>query len=180
MLLKKDTSQLLLIDIQEKLFTLQSQKEIVLKGSQFLIEVSHILSVPILLSEQYPKGLGKTIPEILSYGFKPYEKNCFSCAEDISILKEVQKLNRPQIILAGMEAHICVLQTAFGLNEAGFSVFVVEDAISSRSTDDKRIALERMRANGIQIVTSEMVCYEWLYQSGTAGFKQINELIKQR
>ncbi|MDP3531929.1 MAG: hydrolase [Alphaproteobacteria bacterium] len=180
MLLNASKSLLLVVDIQEKLFPLQAEKELVLNGTKFLIDVAQILSVPILMSEQYPKGLGKTIPEINAYNLKSFEKMCFSCAEDESIADHLKNTKRSQIVITGMEAHICVLQTAFGLQMQGFQVFVVEDAISSRQISDKKAALKRMTHCSIQIVTKEMVCYEWLQKSGTDAFKEINNMIKNQ
>lgn len=180
MLLDATKSLLLVIDIQEKLFPLQAEKELVLEGTQFLLDVAQILSVPMLMSEQYPKGLGKTIPEIDVYNLKSFEKTCFSCAEDEPIVAYLKDTKRSQIVIVGMEAHICVLQTAIGLRTRGFQVFVVEDAISSRQISDKKAALKRMTHCAVQIVTKEMVAYEWLHRSGTDAFKEVNNMIKNK
>ncbi|MDP1724859.1 MAG: hydrolase [Alphaproteobacteria bacterium] len=180
MLLNASKSLLLVIDIQEKLFPLQAEKELILKGTEFLLDVAQILTVPSILSEQYPKGLGKTISEIDVYNLKSFEKTCFSCAEDEPIVEYLKSTKRSQIVIVGMEAHICVLQTAIGLQMQGFQVFVVEDAISSRQLSDKKAALKRMTHCAVQIVTKEMVTYEWLHRSGTDAFNEINHMIKNQ
>lgn len=179
-LLDASKSLLLVVDIQEKLFPLQAEKDLILKGTQFLLDVAQILSIPVFMSEQYPKGLGKTIPEIDVYNLKSFEKTCFSCAEDGPIVDYLKMMDRSQIVITGMEAHICVLQTAIGLKLKGFQVYVVEDAISSRQLSDKKMALNRMAMCGVQIVTKEMVTYEWLRKSGTDAFREINNMIKNQ
>jgi isochorismate hydrolase len=180
-LLSRDASRLLIIDVQEKLVPKIVNLGCMLANCRLLIQGAKILSVPVFATEQYPKGLGKLVPELAELLDKPSEKLRFSCAEVLDWGMAAQAANdRFQIVVAGMEAHVCVLQTVLDLLATGFQVFVAADAISSRSELDWRIALERMSAGGATIVTTESVLFEWCEVSGTSEFKQISQLLKER
>ena len=134
-----------------------------------LLNLSKELSVPVVISEQYSQGLKPTIPELQNALSDPLvvHKVHFSCASDANFISTWQSLNRKQAILMGIETHVCVLQTALELKERGYDVFVVGDAVSARHELDHQLALKRMKQNGIQIVSKEMVFFEWVRQAGT-------------
>jgi nicotinamidase-related amidase len=136
--------------------------------------------VPILVSEQNPRGLGPTVASVRSLADdrEVVEKMHFSCLGDDGFARRWRDLDRPQTVVAGIEAHVCVLQTALDLLAAGSRVFVVADATSSRSPDNHRAALERLRADGAEIVSTEMVVFEWLVRAGTPEFRELSALIK--
>ncbi len=176
MLIQQDNSCLLVVDIQGKLVPAVADNETMIKHSKWLIEVATILDIPLLTSEQYPQGLGGTIEEIdqLLPSDGKMEKIHFSCASDNSCLEKINSSQRNQIVIIGMEAHVCVMQTAFGLKDAGKEVYIVADAVGSRNPADKDLALQRMREYGIHIVSREMVAFEWMQKSGTAEFRKIS------
>ncbi len=176
MLLKSDQSCLLVVDIQGKLVPAVNDNQTMVKHSKWLIEVASILNIPILTSEQYPRGLGGTIEELdqLLPSEGKMEKVHFSCAADNSCLTKINSVNRQQIVIIGMEAHVCVMQTAFGLKDAGKDVYIVADAVGSRNPLDKELALSRMREYGIHIISREMAAFEWMEKSGTDSFRKIS------
>ncbi len=177
MLLNAQHSCLLLIDVQEKLIPKIMEHEQLVANCRWLLQLAKRLNVPILGSEQYPKGLGHTVAEL--HELVPtdawLEKVHFSCASDDGCLKRIDQLKRKQIVIAGIEAHVCVLQTAMELQAHNKQVFVVVDAVSSRHALDKKTALKRMSAAGIQPVTKEMVFFEWVHQAGTPEFKKLSQ-----
>ncbi|OMH32851.1 hydrolase [Motiliproteus sp. MSK22-1] len=176
MLIKANNSCLLVVDIQEKLVPAVHENQQLIQASKWLIEVANIIGVPVLTSEQYPKGLGGTVAEIdqLVSDEGKMDKLHFSCGSDSDCLKKILSTARDQVVIVGMEAHVCVLQTAMELNSKGKDVFIVADAVSSRNPSDKQLALERMRQNGLQIVSREMVAFEWMEKSGTDIFRKIS------
>ncbi len=177
MLLKRDLSCLLLIDVQEKLTPLVKNPDDLVNNCKWLMNIASELDVPILLTEQYSKGLGKTVESLrcLVPGDIDVDKVHFSCYKDSVFLKSWGKLNKKQVIIAGIETHVCVLQTALDLLSAGVDVYVVVDAVSSRNPFDNQYALERMRAEGVRLVTREMVFFEWMEQAGTSVFKALSK-----
>ncbi|HXH04206.1 MAG TPA: hydrolase [Candidatus Competibacteraceae bacterium] len=176
MLMQADRSCLLVIDIQDKLIPAIHQGAEVVANSAWLMRIAQRLEVPLLVSEQYPQGLGHTVAELqpLLPSDGAMTKLTFSCSADAGCLERITALHRPQLVLTGIEAHVCVLQTALGLLAHGREVFVVADAVSSRQAQDKALALERMRAEGVKIVSREMVVFEWLKQAGTEVFRAIS------
>jgi len=139
-----------------------------------------VLEVPLVVTEQYPKGLGTTVAEIASLIAEDplVEKITFSCCDEPALLQTVPIQNRKTIIICGIEAHVCVLQTVIDFLAAGYSAVVVEDCISSRNPNDKQIAIERMRAEGAVITTCESILFELLRIAGTEEFKSISRLVK--
>jgi nicotinamidase-related amidase len=139
------------------------------------------MSIPILVSEQYPEGIGGTHSRIaaLLTGDCIVEKIHFSCFAEEACRSRIAAADRPQVILVGTEAHVCVLQTALELQQAAYDVFVVGDAISSRFEDDRALAILRMHRAGITVVSTEMVLFEWLARANTPLFKDMLSLIKQ-
>ncbi len=176
MLIKADQSCLLVIDIQEKLMAALPDRERVIANSAWLIQIANELRLPVLASEQYPKGLGPAVAAVrrwLPEGAL-MEKTHFACTAEPVCWERMSAIARQQWILVGAEAHVCVLQTALGLLEAGRKVYVVADAVASRRLEDAELALARLRAGGAQVVTREMVAFEWLQQAGTDLFRNIS------
>ncbi|MEM2888093.1 MAG: hydrolase [Candidatus Bathyarchaeia archaeon] len=179
-LMSKDEPILIIIDVQEKLFTHIAEKETVLENLEKIIKFMYIIKIPIIITEQYPKGLGPTVPEVknLISDFKPIEKLEFSCFGSQEFRKALEKTGKKTLILAGIEAHICVTQTAIEGLENGYKIYVVEDATSSRNLQDKTTGINRMRQNGAIIISTEMLIYELLKKAGTLEFKETLKLIK--
>lgn len=171
---------LLVIDVQAKLNPVMFDPDRAPGGAAKLLKGAALLDVPALVTEQYPKGVGGTVEDLqdLIPAGCPIEKNSFSCLAEEAFAEKFEDLNRPQVVIAGIEAHVCVLQTALGLLDQGFDVFVVEDATASRTRENHRAGLERIRDAGGWVVTVEMVLFEWLKYSGTPEFKEISQLIK--
>lgn len=179
-LLSREESLLLVVDLQEKLFPSIAQKEEILKNTRLLLEGARILSVPVLVSEQYPKGLGPTLDELqdlIPRSMGP-GKLTFSCAREPTYQSAVLESGRKQIVLCGIETHVCVLQTALDLAEQGFQCHVVADAVGSRSSKNRETALARMRREGIIITCAESVLFEWMKASGTEEFRHVSKLLK--
>lgn len=180
MLIKRDNSLLLVVDLQEKLAPAIFEGERVVRNSIRLLEGASKLGVPAFVSEHCTNSLGGSLPEVRSAAANAtfFPKTHFSCAAEPGVLDLLRAHQRSQIILTGTEAHVCVLQTALGLLSEGFSVFFVADAASSRAAESHAIALERLRADGVHIVTTEMVLFEWLEQAGTNDFRALLPLIR--
>lgn len=171
---------LLIIDVQEKLFPLVDHPCEVLEKGLKLIQGCQLLQVPILISEQYPKGLGPTIGAIrdLAKEAKVYSKTSFSCGNDPEMQKEIQENSKSQWILMGIEAHVCVLQTARSLLNAGKEVIVANDAISSRSIYDFSTAIADLRDMKARISSTETILFDLLRDSQHPEFKSFSQLIK--
>jgi nicotinamidase-related amidase len=180
MRIEREVSAGLVIDIQEKLFPHMENGERFLSKCVTLLQGLKILGVPLLLTEQYPKGLGSTIGPISEVaGQSPcIEKMSFSCCDEPAVLRASEMKNRQSIIICGIEAHVCVLQTVVDLTGAGFTAVVVEDCTASRNIEDKRVAVERMRMEGAVITTCESILFELARISGTEAFKAISRLVK--
>ena len=180
MLIRRADSLLLVVDIQQKLAPAIHDSARVTTNSVRLLEGARQLGVPAFVSEQYVKGLGPSLDAIRNAAVDAqfFEKTHFSCAAEPGVIDLLRAAKRPQVLLTGTETHVCVLQTAFGLLAAGFEVYLVADATSSRTPENHSAAIERMRVGGVQIVTTEMVLFEWLQQAGTDDFRQILPLIK--
>lgn len=180
MLIRASDSALIVIDMQERLVPAMMAPARTIHNARLLLQAAAKTDVPTLLTEQYPKGLGSTIPDIKNVAgdSEIIPKMHFSCMEDTGFAVSFKALGRKQAILAGMEAHICVVQTAASLVEAGYEVFDVSDATASRTLDSEAACLTRLNAGGVSIVTTEMVIFEWLGMAGTAAFKEMLPLIK--
>lgn len=176
MLISPDRSCLLVIDIQEKLMKAIHDAETVIANSAWLIQIAARLGVPTLASEQYPQGLGHTLPSLRALLAEEaiMEKTSFSCFAEPRCRKRIDACGRDQFILIGAEAHVCVLQTALELLQHGRIVYVVADCTSSRRLRDAELALDRLRAEGTRVVSREMVAFEWLQRAGTEQFRQIS------
>lgn len=168
---------LVVIDIQQKLLPPIFQKEQLVRNAQLLIRAAEILKIPTLLSTQYAKGLGATVPEISSLltGTEPVDKTLFSCFGSDAFCALLKRLpvQRNTLLLCGMESHICVTQTALGALREGYLVHVASDAVSSRTEWNWRIGLDRMRAAGAIISSTEMMIYELMRSSSSTAFKEL-------
>lgn len=176
MLMNRQNSLLLVIDVQERLAPAMDNPRQVISNGAKLIGVAKAMNVPFIITEQYPQGLGQTMVDIrqeAGEGAAYYAKIHFSCAKEEKIMSAIKASGKKQIILAGAETHICLLQTAMDLQKQGYEVFVVSNACSSRDATQNMMALQRLAHNNIDIVTSEMVIFEWLEKAGTDEFKQI-------
>jgi nicotinamidase-related amidase len=175
MLLDADRSVLLIVDVQQRLLPAIDEGAHVLEHCLWLIRLARRMQVPIVASEHYAKGLGRTVPalrELLpAAGF--VEKVFFSCVAE-NVLRRLPIFEREQWVVAGAEAHVCVLQTVVDLCTAGKAVFVVAEAVGSRRPADRDLALSRMARHGAEIVSREMVAFEWLERAGTDLFREIN------
>lgn len=172
---------LAVVDIQEKLLPSIHEKDRVLRNSQLLIRLASILSLPVALSEQYPKGLGQSVSAIASLleGVKPVEKLEFGCFGNADYCSAIGRFaGRNTLLVCGIEAHICVMQTVLGALNQGLMVYVAADAVSSRSELNWKIGVERMRDAGAVISSTEMMIYELLGKSGTPAFKEILQYLK--
>ncbi|MGB7816643.1 MAG: isochorismatase family protein [Methylotenera sp.] len=181
MLANQQLSQLVVIDMQVKLASVMPAEALhgVVKNCGVLAQAAHLLAVATILTEQYPQGLGETIPEIRQHlpNCKPITKTAFSACGEPRFSQQLHR-DKPQIILAGMEAHICVLQTALALLQADKLVFVAEDAVISRNPANKANALARLRDAGCVISNTESVMFEWLGNANHEAFKAISKLIR--
>jgi nicotinamidase-related amidase len=173
---------LLVIDFQEKLMPAIRNREELVRNSQVLIRMAGILGIPALLTTQYVRGLGNTVPEIadLLPGVRPIDKTAFGCFGSDDFRTALRQLpgHRTTVLLCGIESHICVMQTALGALQNGYMVHVASDAVSSRSEANWRLGLERMDSAGCVLSSTEMMMYELLRRSGTAQFKEMLAFIK--
>jgi nicotinamidase-related amidase len=178
--LDKDDTALLIIDIQERLAQVMSARDAVISNCIHLIELSKILNIPIVVTEQYPKGLGQTVEEIRGAlpVYQPIEKLTFSCCDEPSFLNGIKGVKRKELLLTGMETHICVLQTCIGLLREGFTVHVVNDAVCSRAEHNWNTSIEFMRNAGAVITCTETALFQLLKVAGTEEFKMISKRIK--
>ncbi len=185
-LMKADRSHLLMIDVQEKLVPAMSGADDVVGACAFLAQAAHHCTVPVLITEQYPSGLGHTVRELVNACTAPttIEKTAFSAAAEpraIEVLRASRSTERrDQIVVCGVEAHVCVLQSCLDLNAMGFEVFVVADGVSSRKVGSRDIALSRLAHAGVTPVTSEMVAFEWVGDAKAPAFKPMSALVRQR
>lgn len=178
--LDKDNAALLIVDAQERLASIMKARDLVTSNCLHLIELSKLFNIPVVVTEQYPKGLGQTLEKIRNAlpVYQPVEKLTFSCCDEPLFLDRVRRLNRKSLLLTGMETHICVLQTCVGLLQNGFDVHVVNDAVCSREEENRRTALEFMRDAGAVITSTETVLFQLLKVAGTEEFRMISKRIK--
>ena len=171
---------LVVVDVQGKLAQLMVDKETLFQNVRTLIQAARILEIPILWCQQVPKALGPTVPEIaeLLADIEPLDKASFSCAGHEPFNAALETLLRRQVLLCGIETHVCIYQTAMDLLTRGFEVSVVADAVSSRTADNKQIALRRLASEGAAIASTEMVLFELLKTAEHRQFKPIAKLVK--
>jgi nicotinamidase-related amidase len=179
-ILNKSQTALLIVDVQQKINAVMMHPDTVVESIVKLIKACQILNVPIFITEQYPKGLGPTETKILQAldGNRPIQKMTFSCCGADHLLKQLKDNRIRQVIITGIESHVCVQQTALDLLAQNIQVHIPKDAVSSRKELDYQTALERMSKAGIVLTTVEAALFELLQQAGTPEFKQITQLIK--
>jgi nicotinamidase-related amidase len=180
LILKKDTSALIIIDLQERILPVIRNIHTVLENTIKLIKGFKILHLPVYYTEQYPKGLGPTSPSVLKVleGYSALNKMSFSCFGAGELFDELRKKKLSQIVVCGVESHVCVQQTVLDLLANDFQVNVAADAVSSRRETDYNIALKRMRVCGAEITTTESILFELLEVCGTPEFKEISRIVK--
>ncbi|MHC4843683.1 MAG: hydrolase [Planctomycetota bacterium] len=171
---------LVVVDLQGKLAQLMHEKDRLFENIQILVKGSKVLNVPILWTQQVPKALGQTIKQIaeLLSGLEPINKAAFSCCGEEKFLDALEKLNRKQILLCGIETHICIYQTALELLQRDYYVEIVTDAVSSRTLQNKKVALQKMQSLSVGLTTTEMALFELARTAEHPQFKQIAKLVK--
>jgi nicotinamidase-related amidase len=178
-IIDRNRTVFVLIDAQERLVSAMDGGEAMLESANRLVEASKILGIPLIVTEQYPKGLGPTSSRIsLPDGTRPVEKVTFSCFGSEDFVQRLRHLGRDTIVVFGTESHICVLKSALDAMREGFHVHVAADAVSSRSGKDRQAGIERMRQSGAFIASSEMILFQLMDKAGSEEFKAISALVK--
>ena len=177
MLLTVEGAVLLLVDLQQRLMPAIHDNEVVVARAVRLAEAARLLDVPVFATEQNPAGLGPTVPPLAAYPQKVVSKTAFSPVGDPAF-SSLLPAGDGEIVVAGCEAHVCVLQTVLGLLGAGYRVVVAADAVGSRNPADRAAAIDRARQHGAEIVTSEMVLFEWLRDAQHPKFREVQKLLK--
>ncbi len=169
-------SALIIVDMQNRLAPAIGNFAEVEQHCRWLVEVAHQLNIPVIATEQYPQGLGVTVQSLLALlqTDQIIEKIHFDASSEPALRAALADHQTKQVVLAGVEAHVCVLQTALGLIEQGFSVYLVVEACSSRRDSDKQLALARLQSAGVVLVSREMVAFEWLQRAGTEQFRSLS------
>lgn len=180
MRITKENTVGLVIDIQERLFPAMYEKETLLKNNLILIQGLQELGLPLVFTQQYTKGIGETLSEIKSVipDFNYIEKRDFSCCDEPVIAEKLKELGAKNIIITGIESHVCVLQTAIDLKESGLNPIVVMDCVSSRSKSNIQLAKERFRFEGVIMTSYESILFEITRSSKAAEFRAVSKLIK--
>jgi len=180
MRIHQKNSVAVVVDIQERLFPHIYEHKELEQNCQILLSGLQILDIPLIVTEQYPKGLGPTIESIQSVvsAYEAIDKMTFSCCADEKFIKILKKFGRHNVILCGIEAHVCVLQTAIDLREMGYQPVVVVDCVSSRKLKDKEVALKRMQQENVLLTSYESILFELCTVAGTDTFKAISRLVK--
>jgi len=172
--LRPEAAAIVIVDIQEKLLPVIAGREAILAGCRTLLHLASALELPVLLTTQYRKGLGPFLPELAELaGVEPVDKVAFSCFGSEAFRTQLGETGRKQLLVAGIESHICVTQTALGALDAGFSVHVLADAVGSRLEENHRIGLGRMERAGALISSVEMAAYELLGRADSPAFKSM-------
>ena len=180
MRLRRDESFLLVVDVQQKLAPHVQGHERVIRKGEALVRAARALGLPVLMSEHCPEQIGETVPSLraLASAGEVLRKTHFSCADQPEALERFNALKRKQAVVCGMEAHVCVMQTALGLKDRGFEPLLVGDAVGSRRAEDCATAIERMRAAGCAIGTAEMTMFEWMGRADIPEFRDLLGIIK--
>jgi nicotinamidase-related amidase len=180
-LFRPGESLLLIIDVQERLWPFISNADQVRDRCQVMMKGAEALEVPVLISEQYPKGLGPTLPAIRDcqpLEAPVFEKTAFGCLGDDPLAEYLESAGRRQLVVCGIETHVCVLQTVLEAVARGYRCAVVADAVGSREAGNRQLALDRMRQEGASIVSSEIILFEWMKNAKHPAFKTISALVK--
>lgn len=180
MRLDRGSSFLLVVDVQEKLAPHVEGHERLIARAAALVRAARLLGVPVVASEHCPDRIGRTVPVLRSLVGEDgvVGKVHFSCADEAGCLARFNALGRRQVVIAGIEAHVCVMQTALGLRERGYEPFLVEDAVGSRRAEDRAAALRRLAAAGCSSATTEMAIFEWLHRADDARFREALQVVK--
>ncbi|HET7435627.1 MAG TPA: hydrolase [Thermoanaerobaculia bacterium] len=181
--LDRTRAVLLVIDVQEKLMPVIHDDKHVAQNIDRLLRGTRVVNVPAIVTEQYVKGLGATIEPLRrtleeTHGYRPIEKSCFSAQGCDAFVAQLEALERKQVLVAGIETHVCVYQTVKDLLVAGYEVTIIADAVSSRTAENKEIALRRMVSDGAKLSSTEMALFELVVVSGTEEFRAISRIIK--
>jgi hypothetical protein len=179
-LLNRRLSRVVVIDLQERLVPVIAGRDDLLLDTRLLIEGAKVWGVPVTLTEQYPQGLGATVPEIRGLVVDPPREKLRMSAADCLGWGPSSEAERSQVVLAGIETHVCVLQTALDLLARGYQVFIAVDAVGARHPRDHDVALARLASCGATLTTVESIVFEWAEESGTPEFKQTSGLVKAR
>ncbi len=171
---------LLVVDVQDKLMPLIPAARAVIRNIAFLIDAARVLNMTVQATEQYPKGLGSTVPELAQRLPDRPDKLAFSCCAVPAVVDTFHRQARVKTLVVGIETHVCVQQTALDLLAEGFRVYVAADAVASRYASDHERALRRMEQAGVIVTTAESAAFEWVGRSGTPEFKQISKLVQDR
>ncbi len=180
MRIEKEDTTALIIDIQERLMPAMGRRKKMIRNCRILIAGLHELGIPIAVTQQYTKGLGETIPEIAEQikDINPIEKTDFSCYGEAGYSSWLKDIGKRSVVICGIEAHVCVLQTAIDLKQAGYNPVIVANCISSRKKEDKKLALERLRHENILITSYESILFELTRSAKASGFKAVSKLVK--
>jgi nicotinamidase-related amidase len=178
--ISKESAGLIIIDVQQRLLEVMRRKQTVIDNILKLIHLSQLFSIPVITTEQYPKMLGTTLPEIKNRlkNFQPIKKMDFDCCSVETFKNSLESFNLKNIILSGVETHICILQTCLTLLERGYSVYVPQDAVDSRTEENWRVGLELMDRAGAVITSTETIIFQLLKRAGTKEFKDMLRMIK--
>ena len=181
MRIRREETIALFVDLQERLIPVMDQSEAVVRRNVLLLEGLQILGIPSVFLRQYPKGLGDIVPELRAGEYIPFDKLAYSAIQDAAIAAEFERLYArgvKNIIVTGVESHVCVLQSCIDLVEAGFRPVLVTDCVSSRNATEKEIALRRAVQEGVLLTTAEAILFELCMVAGTDEFKAISKLVK--
>jgi nicotinamidase-related amidase len=178
--INSEEAALVILDMQERLAAAMKTRRQTVDNCLHLIETARLFQIPILVTEQYPKGLGPTLPEIREAlpDYVPFEKLSFNCTQETGFLEKVASMGRKKLLLTGMEAHICVLQTSLGLMRQGYTVQVIKDAVCSRTKNNFNTGIDFLSQAGAVITCTETVLFQLLQKAGTEVFKTIVKRIK--
>jgi len=178
--LDRDNAVVVVVDIQERLMAAMKHAKKVYRNTNIILEASKVLGLPVVVTEQYPKGLGHTVEEVKAFiqSCEPIEKITFSCCGEGGFMSALEGTGRNQVVLVGSETHVCVYQTCLDLLDAGFRVHLVRDAVCSRAKENYLAAIELMREAGAVITTTETALFQMLVRAGSDEFKSISKLVK--
>jgi nicotinamidase-related amidase len=179
-LMQANETALLVVDVQEKLMAKIPSAEAIIRDIAFLIDAAKVMGIEVLATEQYPRGLGPTVRALAERLPARPDKVSFSCCGVPGLIEGLRQKRRSRVLLAGIEAHVCVLQTALDLLTADFRVYVAADACGSRYAIDREIAIRRLEKTGAIITTAECAVFEWLGGSAHPQFKQVSALVQER
>ena len=171
---------LVIVDVQGKLARVMYNAEKLLSNILIMVKAAKILNIPIIWCQQNPQALGETVGEIAEQlaDKRPINKMSFSCAGEAEFVKAIEAINPSEVLLVGIESHVCICQTAIDLMRMGIGVSVIADAVSSRTAENREMAIERMKSKGAEITTTEMLLFELLRTAEHSDFRQIAKLVK--